>query len=172
MKTIIAIFVIAVGMSPSMDLFPSAFSKKIHKAIEKTWSISEYNVDKISVDSQTCVYRNQMDLFLISEKDSIIGYVYLTKAKGRFDYFDYVILFTNSFEIDLVIVLRYISEYGGEIAAKSWLKQFTGNLSEERVYGEDVQAISGATISANSITNGINEACRIMQQLNANNVIK
>ena len=163
MKTILAIFVIAIGMSSSVDSFPSALSKKINKVITKTWSLESPEIEKLSIDVEKYKKKNEFVLYKVSEANRTKGYVYLTQAKGRFDYFDYVILFNQDLEIDKVEVLVYRSDYGGEIASKNWLKQFLGMKKETKEYGKEINAISGATFSGNSITKGINEACEIIQ---------
>jgi len=55
-------------------------------------------------------------------------------------------------------VLIYREEYGGEIGSKRWLKQFIGKTKDDSVqHGIDIIAISGATISTQSMTKAMNE---------------
>jgi Na+-translocating ferredoxin:NAD+ oxidoreductase RnfG subunit len=152
-------------MSPLLDSFPSALSKKLNKLIAKTWEVESPIVENVSIDFENHMTTNEFNLFKVSKNDIQIGYVYLSKAKGRFDYFDYAILFNPNLEIDNVTVLVYRSDYGGEIASKNWLKQFLGMKNEQKQYGKDINAISGATLSGNSLTKGINEACEIINKL-------
>lgn len=165
MKTSIVIFVIAIGMSPIVDLFPAELSKKLYKVIEKTWVLSSPAIEKIVVDEQVYMAQNEFSVFKVLDNGQAKGFLYLTQAKGRFDYFDYVILFNTNFEIEKVEVLLYRSAYGGEVSGKNWLKQFVGMKNETKEYGKDINAISGATISGKAITNGINEATKIMIKL-------
>ena len=48
-------------------------------------------------------------------------------------------------------ILAYREDWGGEIRSKRWLKQFSNREIE------DVQAISGATISVNSLKTDISK---------------
>jgi Na+-translocating ferredoxin:NAD+ oxidoreductase RnfG subunit len=59
-------------------------------------------------------------------------------------------------------VLEYTSDHGYQIANKGWLKQFEKGTSFS--VGENIDAISGATISVKSITAGVNEQLRIIQK--------
>ena len=91
-------------------------------------------------------------VYLFGEKDGLDFYVTITQAKGRYDLFDYLVVVNLNYEIKTVRVLKYRSEHGGEIAAKKWLEQFKGYSSGELRYKKEISAISGATISAKSIT--------------------
>jgi hypothetical protein len=87
--------------------------------------------------------------------DSFVGFAILASAKGRIDSFDFVVIYNSRKEIKLVKVLIYRSQHGQEITNKNWLKQFYKD-TKQFVYGKDIQAISGATLSAKSITEKIN----------------
>ncbi len=58
--------------------------------------------------------------------------------------------------IKRVQVLEYNAEYGFEICNKNWLKQFSDKSGGNISYSNDIDAVAGATISGNSITNHIN----------------
>lgn len=75
-----------------------------------------------------------------------------TEAKGRYDLFDYLVITDHEGVVQKVQVIKYRSEHGGEIASRKWLMQFENYRGGELQYGEDISAISGATLSAGSIT--------------------
>ena len=79
--------------------------------------------------------------------------VYIGYSPSKFDNFDFMVLLDNTNKVKLVKVLIYRENYGGEIGSKRWLKQFTG-MTEPKSY---VDAISGATISVNSMKYSINK---------------
>jgi len=79
--------------------------------------------------------------------------VYIGYSPSKFDDFDYMVLFDSTKKVKLVRVLVYRENYGGEIGSKRWLKQFIG-MTEPKNY---VDAISGATISVNSMKYSINK---------------
>ena len=55
-----------------------------------------------------------------------------------------------------VDVLVYREPYGGEVAYESWRRQFRGKgTGDPLVVGRDIRGISGATISVNSVTDGV-----------------
>jgi hypothetical protein len=49
---------------------------------------------------------------------------------------------------------------------KGWLRQFIGITGCELDYGKDIDAISGATISASSLTIEIRKWCKFLEDNN------
>jgi len=96
---------------------------------------------------------------------SIIGYVLTTSAMGRFDAFDYFIIYNKELKVQSVRVVVYRSSHGSAICNKRWLKQFEGFGGETIVYGKDIQAVSGATISGGSIVEDVRRASKLMEIL-------
>jgi len=96
-------------------------------------------------------------------------YAAFTNSKGRYDYFDYVVVINTKLEIEKVKVLKYRSENGGEISSKKWLEQFIGYTTGYLHYKKDISAISGATISAMSISRDIP---KVMEVVRANVVVQ
>ena len=76
-----------------------------------------------------------------------IGY-----ARSKFETFDYMVLFDSGYTIKLVRVLVYRENYGGEVGSKRWLSKWIG-VNKPKPF---VDAISGATISVNSLKWSIN----------------
>lgn len=83
--------------------------------------------------------------------------VVFSSPKGRYDNFDYMIIFNVKLEIINIKILKYRSEYGYEISNKGWLQQFYGKSSSGFEYGKDVDSLSGATFSAPSLVKDVNE---------------
>ena len=66
-------------------------------------------------------------------------------APSKHDKFDFLAIYSPNMKLKKLRILTYRENYGGEISNKRWLKQF---LDREV---NDVQAISGATISVESM---------------------
>ena len=82
--------------------------------------------------------------------------VVLSSAKGRFENFDYMIIINPEFQIIDIKILKYRSEYGYEISNKGWLKQFYNKQGTRFEYRKNIDTLSGATFSAQSLVNDIN----------------
>ncbi len=101
---------------------------------------------------------------ITTEKSEVNGkYVLFTSTKGRFEYFDYAMIVSQGGEVEQVKIMAYRSEHGSEVTSKKWLQQFVGFKGEKLEYGKDIQAISGATKSASSLTRDIPLALNIFR---------
>jgi Na+-translocating ferredoxin:NAD+ oxidoreductase RnfG subunit len=79
-------------------------------------------------------------------------------------------------DADLVVikskVLVYREDYGGEIGSKRWLAQFVGKTQNDDLrYGDNIMAISGATISVRSMTTAMNNLLKSLKILHSKNII-
>lgn len=82
------------------------------------------------------------------------------------EYFEYCILFDARGVVNEVFVYNYQATHGYEITAKSWLKQFIGFDAEEQLeVNNQVDAISGATISVYALTNDVDLKTQLIKQL-------
>jgi len=114
---------------------------KVHKNISTIFNSSTYTINSIS-----------NNFYTISESERIIGYLIVQSEFSKYKKFDYFIIYNNSAEILKVEILNYRESQGFEICNKRWLKQFIGNNSDsEFEFNSKVDAISGATISVNSL---------------------
>jgi len=106
-------------------------------------------------------------IYRLTRNNSFTGYAILASAKGRMESFDFMVIYNTHSEVEFIKVLIYRSSHGQEITNKNWLKQFhtkTGIFT----YGKDIQAISGATFSAKSITEKINKLTVLIKEQTKN----
>ena len=162
-KGIYITLLIALFLIPQLDLFGQN-AGKILKVLTKELKVSksdielvEHEVPAVLSDKVDAVY----DYRLNGEKE---GYIIEARGMGRYDEFSFFLLSDVDHSTQMVRVIKYISEHGGEISSKKWLEQFEGYSGGELKYGSDIQAISGATLSAGSITNRIHEIVDILNQ--------
>lgn len=95
------------------------------------------------------------NLYKLNADSNFVAYLVYTSSKGRLERFQYMILYSTEVEVIKVKILQYNSTRGTEVTSKRWLRQFEGNKGETLKYGKDIQAITGATYSATSITEDI-----------------
>lgn len=131
--------------------------KKIDTAIATTFKLETFELKQISVptilNNATPAKLNDTNLFEIHSEEKLVGYLYLGEAPSMKRMFDYIILFNIDFTIKKSKVLIYREDYGLQIGSQRWLKQFIGlSTDDSLIYGENIDAISGATISASSMT--------------------
>jgi Na+-translocating ferredoxin:NAD+ oxidoreductase RnfG subunit len=149
-------------------LLVSSFTtnKKIEALIEKeiktAFSLEKYSKQPISVSSEINetlpIKIDKTNFFKIQNEEKIVGYYYLGQAFGKADYFDFIVIFDKDLIVSKVKILVYREDHGSEVGSKRWLNQFKGKTTNENLtYQKDIAAISGATISAKSITNEVNK---------------
>jgi len=170
--------ILAVAFSIGLLSFklPSNLKKKITKEIKITFSIEKYELDEVSVsDSVNVLLKNKIQknkLFKILLSKELVGFAFIDKAPSKTDEFDYLILFDADLIVKKAKVLIYREDYGGEIGSKRWLKQFIGKKGNDiLVYEKDIIAISGATISANSMTVAVNKLLHTVSELQKHKVL-
>lgn len=134
----------------------------IEKEIKTVLNLVKYSKNPISVSSEVNktlpIKIDETNFFRIKYEEKIAGYYYLGQAFGKADYFDFIVIFDKDLIVSKVKVLVYREDHGSEVGSKRWLNQFNGKKTNENLtYQKDIAAISGATISAKSITNELNK---------------
>lgn len=107
--------------------------------------------------------------------ENILGYRVEMQLKSRSGKFDIMVeLDRNACVIDAVVT-NYPAQRGRRVRSKSFTDQFKGKCSGDTLeLGKDIDAISGATLSAKAMTDGVkkavilaNKARRHSNQLNS-----
>ena len=166
-------FILATGF-----YIPKNIQKKADKIISSFFKIETYNKIPVlvpkSVKPQIPSIFEEDNFFKIETDQKTIGYAYIGEAKSKTASFHYLVIFDPSFIILKSHILVYREEYGGEIGSKRWLKQFSGKQAGTKTisYGEDIIPISGATISAKSMTRAINDLLQSVNDLLENKILK
>ncbi len=176
LKRLFPVLICVIGIALLSFTLPDRLKKKVNKEIKKTFDTEEFQLKSVSInDSINSKLPYKIDdnhLFKIEKEDQIIGYAFIDKAPSKTDEFDYLILLNKNLIIAKIKVLIYREDYGGEIGSKRWLKQFIGKKATDKLkYEKDIIAISGATISANSMTVAINQFLKNLEILHKNNVL-
>ena len=170
------VFVVVFSVGLLSFKLPSNLQKKIAKEIKVTFNIEKYELEEITVsDSINGLLKNKIKknkIFKISLNNELVGYAFIDKAPSKTDEFDYLVLFDADLIVKKAKVLIYREDYGGEIGSKRWLKQFIGKKGNDiLVYEKDIIAISGATISANSMTVAVNKLLHSVSELQKHKVL-
>lgn len=170
----ISILLIAL-LSLSFGL-PKKIQKKVDKQIKTTYEVESFAFNAITI-SETVAKElpskfGTDNFFEIKSEDKKIGYAYIAKAPSKTAKFDYLVLLDTELVVKKAKVLIYREEYGGEIGSKRWLKQFIGKTENDYLrYGDNIVAISGATISVRSMTNAMNDLLLSLKVLNEKGIL-
>ena len=106
----------------------------------------------------------------LSEKNNKKSYVAFSSATGRMDYFDYMVITDELLTIADIKILKYRSEYGYEISNKGWLRQFYNKPEGSFQYKKNIDALSGASFSAQSLVNDLNSIIEELKTISMSEV--
>ena len=102
----------------------------------------------------------------ITKDDISLGFAYLDNVLGKSQPITFVVLFNADGTIVNSHIVKYREPIGGEVSHKNWLNQFSGRTKDSTFkIGRDINGISGATISVNAVTRGIQRSLFITDYL-------
>ncbi len=148
-------------------------SKKIKKGIKKVFKTKQFTIVENThlVDSFV-----NGKYYTVNGENKILGYLYVGRVmscnsegcdlasndeksfslENSNEYFDYFIIVNLKKSVELVKIFNYQATHGHAVCSKWWLKQFRGYDGTSKLnIGKDVDAVSGATISTNALSNDI-----------------
>ena len=148
---------------------PKSVQKKLDKSVEELYPEKVIIKSSYAIDTKYSEELNLLkidDIYQLDLEDKIVGYIVLARADSKFDEFDYAIIYDQNIHIKNVKLLAYRENQGGEIGSKRWLKQFVNKSAEDPItLYEDIQGISGATISCVAATEGVGEITRFLTKV-------
>lgn len=144
-------------------------SKNVVKQVQAAFDIEAIDFTPIDSKGDTTIKINQNSYYRLSVNDSLIGYAVIDKAPSKTAQFDYLVVTDSELSIVRSRVITYREEYGGAIGSYRWLKQFVGKKHDSDF--NDIAAISGATISVQSMKKAIIESLQTLHQLKINQLI-
>ena len=162
---IVIIFFLALGVytypqsikEKTFDIIHSEFGKDV-KIESSKFIIPPKIKNKIEHEAGQQFYSDAVYIFRITDRDSVISTGILDNVYGKTMPITFVVLYNMKGEILSSNVVKYREPYGGGVELKSWNDQFKGkdSYSDFKV-GENIDSISGATISVRSVTKGIHK---------------
>ncbi|MCF8233892.1 MAG: FMN-binding protein [Bacteroidales bacterium] len=185
MKSVLLTFImISSLLLPAQDSI-NYNHRSIGRAIKKLNGLEGKCIDLQTNNADHSLHLNGrfFELLNAEPKKQSLGYLYVgrvyscraggcslsskpNEAENTHEYFDYFILFNKECQIKLVKVFNYQATHGYEIGANGWLKQFIGHSPMEKLeVGKQIDAISGATISAYGITNDVQEKSLLLMKI-------
>ena len=152
-----------------------ALQNKVNNALYKVYETEHLRLQKaleepVEIGKQS----NSIDqqLYKIIDEDVLKGYAYVGQAPSMKNVFDYIVILNTELEIVKSKVLIYREQHGRQIGTARWLDQFNGmKITDRPKLGVEVDGISGATISATSMTKAIHNLLNTLSHLRANKII-
>jgi Na+-transporting NADH:ubiquinone oxidoreductase subunit C len=113
--------------------------------------LSAADIAAIEHDSGVKVYAGSLQGWKADD-----GYFFVDAVVGKHDLIDYAVALTADGRVRQIEILAYHEAYGGEVRNSRWRAQFVGRHHGDPIQiGQDIQNISGATLSCQHVTDGI-----------------
>ena len=142
----------------------SAPPEKLAASIERIYGPGA-GVDTVRLDSAE-VYR-------VSRDGALLGFAEVVNSKGKDRPITYLVATDSADALRDVDILVYREPRGGEVAYEPWRKQFRGKSAADPLQvGKDIRNVSGATISAHSVTRGVRRALAAITRWHAEGKLK
>ncbi|WP_127846492.1 FMN-binding protein [Psychroflexus aestuariivivens] len=164
---VFGVFILTLSLwSSVLQEIPARLKAKLDAAVSSTYEVESFELQEISksdLELEADPKYDQLHIYKILDVDKVVGYAYLSEANSKKDVFDYVVMYDTDFSIKKSKILIYREKYGRQVGSQRWLKQFNGKKSENNLeYGEDIAAVSGATITATAMTDAIKKSLKQM----------
>ncbi len=148
LEIIYAQFGIDVKIESTKYLIPAKIKKEVEKNVKQHF------------------YSDVVYVFKISKSDSVLSVGFLDNVYGKSMPITFLVLFDQNEKILSTNIIKYREPYGGGVKIKSWNNQFKGKNSKSNYkIGEDIDGISGATISVRSLTKGIKKLTLLYEKI-------
>jgi len=167
------VWIVFLGCAALLNLsfeIAGTLPKRVYKELSKVFETEQFDLQPIKIESglnaQMPQKINGENLYQISIQKQTVGYAFFDQAMSKTAQFDYLVIFNKDLSVRQTKVLAYREEYGGEIGSRRWLSQFDGKSGDETLaYQKNIDAISGATISARSMTIAMNNLLKTINTL-------
>jgi electron transport complex protein RnfG len=112
-------------------------------------------------------------VFVAKTSDRIDGYAVIDEEMGQHQPITFGVKISATGQVERLEIMVYREGYGDEIREKRFRRQFEGKTKQDDIrFGDDVVAVTGATISSQAMAIGVRRAVALVavaeQQLVAN----
>lgn len=163
-----ALFVLASFATPE---------RKLEKLAAKVWTEEVLELREVAIADSL-----KLDLgtfYEIHGENGLVGYACATTAFGcriggcaaptnpnvqSYETFDYVVIYNKDLTVAKVDITNYGGQYGYQICRAKWLEQFEGK-AHGYVLEENIDGISGATVSAQFLIDDLNAVGLLLKTL-------
>ena len=101
----------------------------------------------------------------IRDSSGLLGYSVVSGVVGRSGPFKIHVVLDKQCVVKRATVISYPWSHGREVTRRSFARQFEGKGPEDAIkIGNDIDAVSGATISSRAIAQGVREAVKLLAE--------
>ncbi|MBK9356097.1 MAG: FMN-binding protein [Bacteroidales bacterium] len=175
---LLLIFLIAAFIPVSGDLRLSHESvKKLNKSMAGIYAGHITHFEKLELSNQEIsdpeILNADGKWFAIREEGTTLGWLMADRIWGRYHEFEYALIVDTTCRIINVSVLSYPASHGNAVTGRKWLNGFRGFSPDSLpVFGANVDALSGSTISGTNLTESVSTSLGILKKLKEGDLLK
>jgi len=110
----------------------------------------------IEKDSGVHVRHDTQKVWRAQAGDKVLGWLIQDEVLGKHEFIQWALALNRDGSVRQIEILDYRETYGYEIRNEKWRAQFTGKQHGAKLkLDNDIQNISGATLSCRHITDGV-----------------
>ena len=126
------------------------------KIITYKINLTEKLKQKAAIYAKQRLFGQFVYYYEIKRNEQILGYAILDNVLGKVKPITYLVMFDKNLSVTAVEIIKYREQHGGSIDDRDWLSQFVSkNINSNIELNNNIDGISGATISVKSIINGV-----------------
>ena len=134
-----------------------------------TLDLNKKNIASIQNEVKQVFYRDKLYYWTISQNDTTIAYAFIDNVKGKSMPITFMVILDKNGSIINTSIIKYREAYGGEVDNERWLAQFVNrNNNSSYKIGKNIDGITGATISVNSLSKGIQKIVLLFSHIKDN----
>ena len=128
---------------------------------------SDALLSAVAQSSQTRIPRGfNPQCWQASFSERTLGWGMADRVIGKYDTIDYVVGFHVSGAVSGMEITAYRESHGAEIRNPAWRQQFAGRKGPAQLrFGDDIRNISGATLSCQHVTEGVQRLSALLTLL-------
>jgi len=137
------------------EIITNTFNKDVQYVYEK-YIIPDSLKTKVENTTQQKFFSESVYILKIFDEEILSGVALLDNVYGKEMPITFIVIFNDSGKIIRADIVKYREPYGGAVQNENWTAQFKKKESNSGFkVGNDIDGITGATISVKSVTKGI-----------------
>jgi hypothetical protein len=141
------------------------FFPKSDKVTYKQFTLADDQAARLKQKLGSAPAKKTYTFYVATTGDQVDGYALVDDELGQHQPITYGVKLSAAGAVERVEIMVYRESRGDEVRDKRFLKQFAGRTSRDALrLNTDVVAISGATISSNSMAVGVKRAVALFDE--------
>ena len=149
--------------------FPQSIKSKVENVIKQSFADEiSFKVKKVKIPTgikkeienqvKQKFFKNEVYVYDIYHNKNKTAVAILDNVYGKSMPITFLTIFDTTGSIISTSIIKYREPYGGAVSSEKWNAQFKGLNNESKfAVGNNINSITGATISVKSVTKGIHK---------------